>query len=137
MKTKDALLQYFADQGIKSRNGWYQDNWYRIGKVPVYPMWGLKKSLVLHDVHHLITGYDISVRGELQLAGWELGSGGCAQHIFFWIDRLFFALLGLVFLPANTLRAFRRGRKQRNLYSREPEEVLTADITELQRWTRV
>ncbi len=133
MKTREALIQYFADQGIGNPDEWYQDNWYRIGKLPVYPMWGLKDSLILHDIHHLVTGYDTSPRGELELAGWELGSGGCAQHKLFWVDRLFFALLGLILAPAATWKAFRRGWKQRNLYRLEAEKALAMDVAELRR----
>ena len=138
MKTREALIQYFAAQGIGNDGEWYQDGWYRIAiagrKVPVYPMWGLKNSLILHDVHHLVTGYDTSWGGELSLAGWELGSGGCAWHAFFWVDRLFFGLLGLLFVPRRMWHAFRAGLHARNLYRRGVEGVLAAEIEDLRHY---
>ena len=74
--------------------------------------------------------------GELELAGWELGSGGCARHKLFWVDRLLFTLLGLILLPTVTWRAVRRGCRQRNLYRLEAEAVLAAEVDELRQWMR-
>jgi len=48
--------------------------------VPIKPMLVQQQQrLLLHDVHHLVTGYDTSFRGELELAAWELASPGCAR----------------------------------------------------------
>ena len=53
MKMKDALLEYFVQQKLREEGDtsedWFRDSWYRVAvggrKVPVYPLWGLKKSL--------------------------------------------------------------------------------------------
>ena len=143
MTTKDALLAYLVEQHLRDEGdtseAWFRDNWYRLNvgghKLPVFPLlFGLKRSLLLHDVHHLISGYDISWRGELALAGWELGSGGCGWHLFFWFDRVIFFLLALLLMPASTLKALRRGLKSHNLYRLNPEEVLTKEIEELRQY---
>ena len=30
------------------------------------------------DLHHILSGYGMTWRGEIELSAWELGSGGCA-----------------------------------------------------------
>jgi hypothetical protein len=137
MTAEDALSRYFVEQGLfpegSSVADWIGDRWYRIGGIPVLPLVGkIKESLILHDLHHLVTGYDTSWKGELELAGWELGSGGCGSHFFFWFDRLGAFALGLLMAPRSTLRALRRGRRERNLYRRRSADVLGKEVAELQ-----
>ena len=108
MTIQEALSNYFVEQGLHTERStledWLEDRWYRIGGVPVLPLVGrIKESLILHDIHHLITGYSTRWTGELELAGWELGSGGCARHWFFWFDRIFTLGLGLVMAPVRTI----------------------------------
>ena len=31
---------------------------------------GLKEALTVHDVHHVLTAYPTTLKGECQLAGW-------------------------------------------------------------------
>ena len=139
MTAGDALSRFFVEHGLLPEGSafadWIGDRWYRMGGVPVLPLVGrIKESLILHDVHHLLTGYDTSWTGELELAGWELGSGGCGWHLFFWFDRLGTLALALLTAPRVTLRALRRGRSERNLYRRRSAEVLASEISELKRY---
>jgi len=62
-----------------------------------------------HDMHHIMTGYPITVSGELCLASWELGA---RRYTNFWARTLcvFLMALGLLSQPRKTLRAFRAGR---------------------------
>ncbi len=141
MKAQQALSRYFVEEGVfpagTSADDWVGDRWYRIGGLPVFPLVGkIKQSLILHDLHHVVTGYHTTWRGELELAGWELGSGGCARHLFFWVDRLVAVLLGLIFQPRLTLRAFRKGWRQRNLYPLQASQALAIEIDELRRYVR-
>ncbi len=139
MKAQQALSRYFVEEGLFPKGSnvddWVGDRWYRIGGVPVFPLVGkIKQSLILHDLHHVMTGYHTTWRGELELAGWELGSGGCAWHHFFWFDRLSAFLLGLIFVPRLTLRALRKGWHQHNLYPLRSDEVLATELDELRRY---
>ena len=141
MTARDALSQYFVEQGLfpeaTSVEDWFADRWYRIGGVPVLPLvGGLKHSLILHDVHHLVTGYDTDWIGELELAGWELGSGGCAAHVLFWFDRIAAMVIGLLSAPRRTVAALRTGLQQRNLYGRRSGEVLASEVDDLRRYIR-
>ena len=101
----------------------------------MFPVYGFKTSLFLHDINHLLSGYDTHWVGELEIAGWELGSGGCGRYYLYWVDRLVFVALGLLFAPIRTLRAFRRGRKHKNVFDRDPLALMSVGVDELRRQT--
>jgi len=68
-----------------------------------------------HDTHHLITGYPLTMRGEIQLAAWEWGAGRYPD----WRATAFctpLIVLGAVIMPRRTLLAFRAGRNTQSLY---------------------
>ena len=58
--TEEAMRDSLASRGIISRAApveeWYHDNWVRVSmggrRVPVFPVYGFKKSLFLHDINH-------------------------------------------------------------------------------------
>ncbi len=136
MTAQDALSSFFVAQGILPEGSavedWIGDRWYRIGGIPVLPLVGkIKHSLILHDVHHLVTGYDTSWTGELELAAWELASGGCHSHFFFWFDRLGAFAIGLFMHPRRLWRALRRGWRVRNLYPLDAYRVLKMDVEQI------
>ena len=66
--------------GSSTVESWLGARWIRVRvskwTVPVIPLWGLKRAHIAHDVHHVLTGYPTTVKGECELAGWELASGG-------------------------------------------------------------
>jgi hypothetical protein len=68
-----------------------------------------------HDRHHLMTGYPLTLTGEIQLAAWEWGAGRYPD----WRATLFCSpliLFGIVALPRRTWRAYRAGRRCTSLY---------------------
>lgn len=123
-----------------SVDDWLDDNWFRVmirGRLrPILPLFGAKRTLALHDLHHVLTGYGTDLHGELGLAAWELASGGCARSLAFWVDRVFAVLLGCVLSPREVLRGLRAGRGCRNLFGVERDRALAIDLTRLARWTR-
>ena len=145
MTTEEALNEHFVATGIYpegcTRESWYPGNLValQLGSwtLPIFPILDRNGPILLHDIHHMITGYPPTWKGEAELAGWEIGSGGCRRHLFYWLDRLSFLLLGGVAAPAATWRAFRRGLGNRNLYGRDPEEVLQMNVAELERYVGV
>jgi hypothetical protein len=142
MTTRDALARYFERRGIKpeaeSVEEWLRENWayMNVGgfRVPIKPLYGYKKVVILHDVHHLLTGYDTTWTGELQVAAWELGSGGCGPYLLMWNNRLLLFVVGLVLRPVVTWQAFSRGRRQRNVYRLQFRDVLARDVDEMRRY---
>ena len=137
------LAEHIAEHnlcpGSTTVESWLGAHWMRvrIGRwtVPVIPLWGLKRAHVAHDVHHVLTGYPTTLKGECELAAWELSSGGCRWNPFFWVDRIVFFGLGLVCHPRVTLKALRRGRDCHNLYGVRTTDLIEADSQDVRRRT--
>jgi hypothetical protein len=135
MTTEEALNQHFVATGIYPagcrRKDWYAGHWLWLKAGPFaipFPILRRSGPIVLHDLHHMFAGYAPDWQGEIELAGWELASGGCGWHILYWLDRLTFFATGLLGAPRATCRAFARGRGCRNLYRMDPERVLSMDV---------
>ena len=74
-----------------------------------------RRALRAHDLHHAMTGYPMTMRGEFQMAAWELGAGRYPD----WRATLFCAplvLAGIAWSPRAIWRAWRAGCKSRSLY---------------------
>jgi len=73
----EARQRYFADNGFSDAG--YSDRWVKlsIGPLPfVMPnLPSRRRAIPLHDLHHVATGYDTTVRGEAEISAWELGAG--------------------------------------------------------------
>jgi len=117
---REARGLYFARAGFDASS--YTARWVRLqaGPLPLFfPNTAARvRAVRLHDLHHVVTGYDTSWTGEAEIAAWELASG-CAGHLAAWHLNLLAMAIGLVVAPGATFRAFVRGRRSRNLY-REP-----------------
>ncbi len=77
-----------------------------------------QKAIDAHDLHHVITGYPLTLRGEIQLAAWEWGAGRYPD----WRATLFCSpliLLGAMTMPRRTYRAYRRGTRMQSLYPKD------------------
>lgn len=138
MTIEEALNRHFVSTGIYAE-GCTRDDWYaghavylRVGawKVP-FPIARRAGPIILHDVHHMLTGYPPTWKGEAEVAAWEIASGGCGWHLLYWLDRLSFLIVGLVAAPAATGRAFTRGFRGHNLFGRDPEAVLREDLDDV------
>ena len=138
MKTAAVLWRHAQQHdlcpGARTFAAWRSVRWLRVrlgGRaIPIFPVLGYRDALHLHDVHHLLTGYSTRLTGELELAAWELASGGCRRHVLFWIDRLLAVVLGLLLCPRRLARAFRAGRRCRNLRA---SDVLESELDEIAR----
>ncbi len=141
MKTRDALVGYLIDRGLVREGARWEDCYAKFWiALPVFgrnvlffPTLGKWGAGPLHDVNHMLSGCDTSWRGELEIAAWELASGGCGWHLLYWIDRISFFAFGLVVAPRPALRGFRRGRAQRNVYRLPKRRVLEMEIDDVRR----
>jgi len=128
----EEIAQHDLCPGASTVDQWASKTWLetRIGQqvIPIFPLWPIRDALSKHDIHHVLTGYETNIRGESELAAWELGSGGCHLNVIFWIDRASFFLIGLVTYPVATLRAMRRGFGCQNLFSREIGAILDSEV---------
>ncbi|HYB99136.1 MAG TPA: hypothetical protein VEC57_08350 [Candidatus Limnocylindrales bacterium] len=119
---------YFEANGFCE--GGYEASWVRLqaGPVPLYfPNTASRvRSVRLHDLHHVLTGYDTTWTGESEIGAWEIGSG-CADHWAAWLLNFNAVAIGLAIAPQATFHAFVRGRRTRNLYGGEFEEALLGE----------
>ncbi len=136
MLVREARARYFAENGFG--DGGYDARFVvlRVAGVPALAFPNTKqrvRSVRIHDVHHVLTGYPTTWRGEGEIAAWELASG-CGAHWAAWHLNLWAALIGLFIAPRAIGRAFRRGRASRNLYGREWDDgILDRSVGELRR----
>jgi hypothetical protein len=124
------LHEHLRAQGLPEDSGMSQ-SWVKVrflGVPLVFPNFDARRAvLVLHDVHHLLTGYDTSWRGEGQIGAYEIATG-CKRYWAAWFFNLHGFLFGLCIAPAPTWRAFVRGRHCRNFYGQTPAAVLARPV---------
>jgi hypothetical protein len=122
---REARARYFAENGFG--DGGYDARWVRVqlGPLPFYfPNTASRvRSVRLHDLHHVVTGYDTDIVGEGEIGAWEIGSN-CRDHWAAWVLNVGAVGLGLFRSPRRLLRAFARGRRSWNLYEGEWDEAL-------------
>ena len=92
-----------------------------------------RKALLKHDVHHLLTGYKIDFKGELEESAWEIGSG-CTKYWFAWAINMQGVMLGIWCHLGGVFRAFVRGRHSTNLYNAgiDDERLKSIPFSEIQ-----
>jgi hypothetical protein len=123
----------FADDAEKAR--WI---YIRLGfiKIPFPNLKQRRKAIWLHDLNHLLTGYDTSWTGEGEIAAWELASGFPKT---LWIGYIYPPMtffIGLLISPCRTLTAFRSGLGQNNIYKlqierKDLEQMKVAELKKL------
>lgn len=73
-----------------------------------------KHAIPLHDLHHVLTGYNTDLRGEAEIGAWEIAAG-CTNLFLYWINSSA-VLFGGPLAPLRVARAFWRGLRVRSLY---------------------
>ena len=112
--------RYFAENGFPPDGG-YADRFVvlRLAGLPVavFPNTRARvRAVRLHDLHHVVTGYPTSWRGEAEIGAWEIASG-CGSYGAAWVLNGLALLYGLLLWPRGMRAAWRRGRRSRNLYA--------------------
>lgn len=115
---QSALAELLAARGIPADSG-ESLRWVRVHMlgVPVwFPNFGARRVVLwTHDVHHLLTGYDTTWRGEAEIGAFEVATS-CKRYWAAWMFNTGGFLFGLFLAPRRTLRAFVRGRRCTNFY---------------------
>ena len=130
---RQARAAFFQAENLPADGG-YRDAWFDAAFGPVrYRIrnFGLRAdALFRHDIHHALTGYRTDWLGEVQVNAWELGAG-IGTQAWAWVIMLVGVFLGALLAPTESLAAFARGRRSRNLYAgRLPDDLLDRDLDE-------
>lgn len=84
-----------------------------------------RRAIPTHDLHHLLTGYPCTLRGECQMAAWEFAAGRF-PHPAATLFCLPLVAAGLLWSPRALWSAFLRGRRSASLYATGISEALLA-----------
>jgi len=104
-------------------------NWWqcRIGPVSLaLPNFAWRRrAIAAHDLHHVLTGFPCSMRGECHMASWEFGAGRM-PHWGAYLFCLPLVIAGVVWSPASIFRAFAAGRRSASLHGSAITEAMLA-----------
>jgi len=76
-----------------------------------------QQALMLHDLHHVVTGFGTDLAGEGEISAWEARRGLMAFGAYVASVVLAGALVGLVVAPRRTIAAWRAAARHRSLFS--------------------
>ena len=141
MTLRDARERYFELNRF-GEDGGYEERWIKVKlwRIPVRlpNTKGRRKAVRLHDLHHILTEYPTTWRGEAEISAWEVGGGGLRRYYAGWLLDLMNIAQGLVINTRGVYRAFVRGRQCANLYSVEfSDELLSHRVGEFRRRLRL
>ena len=133
---QEALARHLASSGLPPDAG--DSDPFAVVRIfhlpyPIPNTRARKRAVRIHDLNHLVSGYETDRIGELEISAWELASGGCRDYGAAWVLDLAGLLGGLLVAPSRTVRAFWTGRSQQNLYPFEYEELLALSVAEARR----
>ena len=135
LRAARALLFEKSGFGV---DGGYEERWIKV-KVWRIPIWlpntkGRREAVRLHDLHHILTEYPTTWRGEAEISAWEIGAGGLHRYYAGWVLDLMNLAQGLIINRRGTYCAFMRGRRSANLYGTEFDaELLAQNLGEFRR----
>jgi hypothetical protein len=130
-----ARERYFEINNFEG--GGYEEGWVKMSAGPV-PIWfpntvARVKAVKFHDIHHVLTEYPTTWKGEAEIGAWEVASG-CGAHYQAWLLNLLAFAIGLAINPRGVRRAFMRGRRSRNLYRTTfSDELLARKVSDMRR----
>jgi hypothetical protein len=130
---QDAVKQYFAVNHF-GNDGGYNDKFVELKVGPMVMFLPNVPSRVravrVHDLHHVLTGYQTNWIGEFEISAWELATN-CSNYGAALVLNLSGLISGLLLAPKRVTRAFVRGRRSANLYRVPYEEQLSKRVGEL------
>jgi hypothetical protein len=85
-------------------------------KIPCYNFEWRRRAIGHHDLHHVLTGYPLTLKGEMQVATWEFAAGRF-PNVFSNLFCLPLVAAGCLVHPKGVWAAFRAGRRSRSLFS--------------------
>ena len=100
-------------------------------KIYCYNFEWRRKAIDHHDLHHVVTNYPFTLRGEVQVAAWEFAAGRY-PNIFSNLFCLPLITLGVITMPRKLWAAFKYGMQSQSLYKTPiTEELLNSKLKDL------
>lgn len=134
MTIQEALKLLFEKSGIPENAYTAKTFTIQIGSIgiPVPNIPARVKIAKLHDIHHILTGYEVNWKGEAEIGAWELATG-CRSSFIAWYLNTGAMIVGLFMHPIAVIQAFIRGRNTKtNLYyDFHYETILNKTVREL------
>jgi hypothetical protein len=131
LTVRDGRDRYLAENALSTDS--YTARKFRVPLGPIRIVLPNPGLLPLHDIHHVVTGYDTGIVGEAEISAFELRTG-CRSRIvlLLCVGAIFF---GMFLAPRRVLRSWRRSRGLRSLYHADIpyDALLGMDVTELRR----
>lgn len=124
---REARAVFYHRNGFPQDGGAQAQRWAPFGcrdlKVHLPNFKWRRRALPLHDLHHVITGYQFSPSGEFEMAAWEFAAGRY-PHILSTLFCLPLVGIGAVVIPQRTFLAFTKGRRSKTLYAERDIDTL-------------
>lgn len=122
---RDALVEFRAASGVDAACLTAATWTCRVGPITLrLPNFQWRREAIeRHDLHHVLTGYPCTMRGEFQMATWEFAAGRF-PHPAATLFCLPLVAMGAIWSPRAIWRAFLAGRYGRSLYGTELSETL-------------
>jgi hypothetical protein len=93
-----------------------------------FPNFAARKEVVLkHDIHHIVTEYPSTFKGETEIGAWEIGSG-CKNYWVAWTLDTSAVMAGILFNFWGVIKAYARGRRTKNLYSNDISDTVVMSM---------
>ena len=143
MTVREARDAYLAENGFTVAA--YEDQWTDASffgiKFKVPNTQRHRVAIMLHDLHHVATGFGTDLVGEGEISAWEARRGLSALGLYVGGIVTSGALMGLLLGPRRTVRAWRRSSKRESLFplceekdfAERYEELLSMTVGELRK----
>lgn len=106
-----AKNDFGEDGGVSKKYAWAK---FGFISLPIPNLESRRKNVSLHDINHIVTGYDTTWKGESAVSAWEVAAGGWQNFYTPWLLTLWAMGLGVLFYPKNVLEAFKKGLTMNN-----------------------
>ena len=118
------------DGGIHEKYAWIQFGFF---SLPIPNTESRRNNVYLHDINHIVTGYDTTWQGESSVSAWEIAAGGWQNLYFPWLLTLWAVGMGVLFYPKSVFAAFQRGQTMRNtlVCGLTKDEIFRLSVTDL------
>lgn len=132
-------LELFYEKHGYGREGGIDNDWiwlkFKYFSLPIPNIKGRRENVWRHDLLHILLDYDTSWKGETQVSGWVMGSGGWGKFYVGWLFAFAMFGIAIVFFPTSTFQSFIRGRNTLSPYllGIGKEKLYQSNIEDLKR----